>query len=146
MYKCVHFGIKELVSPIVYEKWGERAWMFFDEDVLRDLDTIQETYGSGIIINNWATGGNLKQCGLRSNMDELVKSKKTLYLSAHCLARGFDLHGTDNKKLYKDIETLIKNGKLKKFRRLESPQSIKYAWVHVDGLQTMYDKLEVFLG
>ena len=51
-YRCIYFGIKELVSPIVYEKWKEQAWMFFDENVLRDLDTIRETYGSPIIINN----------------------------------------------------------------------------------------------
>ena len=77
MYKCQYFGIKELVSPIVYNKWKEQAWMFFDENVLQDLDTIRKTYGNPIIINNWANG--LKQCGLRSNMDEMVKSKKTLY-------------------------------------------------------------------
>ena len=72
MYKCTHFGIKELVSPIVYDKWKEQAWMFFDKNVLQDLDTIRETYGHPIIINNWASGGTLKQCGLRSNMDDLV--------------------------------------------------------------------------
>ena len=85
MYKCQYFSIKELVSPIVYQKWGEQSWMFFNPDILQDLDTIRETWGSSIVINNWASGGNLKQCGLRSNMDELVKSKKSLYLSAHCL-------------------------------------------------------------
>lgn len=136
MYKCVYFGIKELVSPIVYEKWGERAWMFFDEDVLRDLDTIRETYKSEIIINNWATGGSLKQCGLRSNMDELVKSKKTLYLSAHCLAKGFDLHCRygHNQKLWQHCYNLILHKKLKKFRRLENIKATT-GWVHIDGFQ-----------
>ena len=55
-YRCIYFGIKELVSPIVYDKWKEQAWMFFDENVLQDLDKIRETYGSPIIINNWANG------------------------------------------------------------------------------------------
>ena len=76
MYKCEHFGIKELVSPIVFDKWGEQAWMFFETNTLKDLDLIRETYGHPIIINNWSNG--LKQCGLRSNMDEMVKNKKTL--------------------------------------------------------------------
>ena len=40
MYKCVYFGIKELVSPIVYEKWGDMAWMFFNPEVLKDLDIL----------------------------------------------------------------------------------------------------------
>ena len=108
MYKCQYFGIKELVSPVVYDKWKEQAWMFFDENVLQDLDKIRETYGSPIIINNWANG--LKQCGLRSNMDEMVKSKKTLYLSAHTMGKGFDLHCAygHNNKLWQHCYNLIK--------------------------------------
>ena len=83
---------------------------------------------------------------MRANVDPLVKAKSTPYCSGHTLGIAFDLHSADNKKLYKDIETLIKNGTLKAFRRLESPQSTKYAWVHVDGLQTTDNKFEIFLG
>ena len=135
MYKCTHFGIKELVSPIVYDKWKEQAWMFFDKNVLQDLDTIRETYGSPIIINNWATG--LKQCGLRSNMDEMVKSKKTLYLSAHCLAKGFDLHCKygHNNKLWQHCYNLIKSKKLKAFKRLENIKNTN-GWTHTDAFQS----------
>lgn len=135
MYKCQYFGIKELVSPIVYDKWKEQAWMFFDENVLQDLDTIRETYGSPIIINNWATG--LKQCGLRSNMDEMVKSKKTLYLSAHTMGKGFDLHCFygHNNKLWQHCYNLILCGKLKAFKRLENIKDTN-GWVHLDCFQS----------
>lgn len=137
IYKCQYFSIQELVSPIVYNKWGQQAWMFFDEDVLQELDYIRETFGSPIIINNWAKGGSLKQCGLRSNMDELVKSKKTLYLSAHIMGRGFDLHSSYgyNKKLYEHIYNLIKKRDLKKFKRLENFNNTA-TWVHVDCFQS----------
>ena len=137
MYKCNYFSIKELVSPIVYDRWKEQAWMFFSPDVLQDLDTIRETWGSPIIINNWANGGSLKQCGLRSNMDELVKNKKTLYLSAHILAKGFDLHDKlgRNSKLYDHCYNLIKNGKLKAFKRLENIKNTP-TWTHIDGFQS----------
>ena len=139
MYKCQYFGIKELVSPIVYEKWGEQAWMFFSEDTLRDLDYIRESYGSPIIINNWASGGTLKQCGLRSNMDDLVKSKKTLYLSAHTMGKGFDLHAKNGKNelLYNTVFNLIKFNKLRKFRRLENFKNTG-TWVPVDCFQSDY--------
>lgn len=137
MYKCRYFSIKELVSPIVYNKWGEQSWMFFDEDVLKELDYIRETFGSPIIINNWANGGSLKQCGLRSNMDELVKSKKTLYLSGHILSKAFDLHSMYgyNQKLFNHVYNLIKNKKLKKFKRLENFNNTK-TWIHIDCLQS----------
>ena len=135
MYKCKHFKIQELVSPIVYSQWGDKAWMFFDEDVLQDLDTIRETYGSPIIINNWATG--LKQCGLRSNMDEMVKSKKTLYLSAHTMGKGFDLHCFygHNNKLWQHCYNLIKSKKLKAFKRLENIKNTN-GWTHIDSFQS----------
>lgn len=137
MYKCQYFNIKELVSPIVYERWGEQAWMFFDEDVLKELDYIRETFGASIIINNWAKGGTLKQCGLRSNMDELVKNKKTLYLSGHVLAKAFDLHASygNHRKLFEHIYDLIKNKKLKKFKRLENFNNT-FTWVHCDCFQS----------
>lgn len=135
MYKCQYFDIKELVSPIVYDKWGEQAWMFFSADTLKDLDLIRETYGHPIIINNWNTG--LKQCGLRSNMDELVKNKKTLYLSAHTMGKGFDLHCFygHNNKLWQHCYSLILCGKLKTFKRLENIKNTN-GWCHIDAFQS----------
>lgn len=138
MYKCIHFGIKELVSKIVYDKFGESAWMFFDEDVLKDLDTIREVVGHSIIINNWGIGGgNLSQCGLRTNMDPLVKEKKSLYISSHMMGKGFDLHDGlgYNDKLWSVVYDLIRTKKLRKFKRLENKVSTP-TWVHVDSYQS----------
>ena len=135
--KCTHFGIKELVSKVVYNKFGEGAWMFFSPEVVSDLDTIREANGAGIIINNWASGGSLSQCGLRTNMDPLVKDKKTLYVSAHILGKGFDLHDSLNRnmRLYNIVIDLINKGKLKTFRRVENLKNTP-GWVHVDAYQS----------
>ena len=135
IFKCKYFKIKELVSPLVYRKFGDFAWKFFDEDVLSDLDTIREYHAASIVINDWAWGGSLKQCGLRCNKDDLVISKKDVYCSAHIMAKGFDLHSGNIPKLYNDVEFLIKNKRLKKIRRIESQQTTKNAWCHVDTLQ-----------
>ena len=140
MYKCEHFGIKELVSPVVYNKWGEKAWMFFDEDVLKELDYIRETLGAPIIINNWASKGSLRQCGLRSNLDEIPKTKtlkNNLYLSFHTMGKAFDLHNGfgNHRKLYEHCYDLIKKGKLKKFKRLENFNNT-LCWVHIDCANT----------
>lgn len=137
IYTCQFFNIKELVSPIVYKVWQDKAWMFFDEDVLKELDYIRETFGSPIIINNWASGGSLEQCGLRSNKDKIVMNKKTLYLSAHTMCRAFDLHSAwgNHRKLYEHCYDLIKKGKLKKFKRLENFTNT-LTYVHIDTFQT----------
>lgn len=133
MYKCKYFGIKELVSKQMYKKFGETAWMFFDPEVKEDLDTIREANGAGIIINNWATGGSLSQCGLRCNLDPLVLAKTTIYCSAHCMGKGFDLHDSlgRNVRLHGLVVDLIKQKKLKAFRRVEALNSTP-GWVHVD--------------
>ena len=140
MFKIPYFGIKELVSPIVYNKWGEQAWMFFEPDVLKDLLTIRESWNSPIIINNWGVGGNLRQCGLRSNLDDLVleKSRKDqLYLSFHTMGKAFDLHDKlgRNQKLWEHCKGLISNGKLKTFSRLEDYTKTN-GWVHIDSANT----------
>jgi len=145
MYKCIHFGIKELVSPIVYNKFGEQAWQFFGRDELEDLDTIRETWGSSITINDWANGGQYQESGLRSNMDSLVKGKNTLYCGAHCYAKGFDLKDKmgRNAKLHAHVCNLISKGKLKSFRRVENLKSAP-TWVHADSFQTQNNKLVIF--
>ena len=136
MYKCKHFKIQELVSPIVYSQWGDKAWMFFDEDFLKDLDTIREHWGRAIIVNNWANGGNRKQCGLGSKLDDLVKNKKTLYLSAHCMGKAVDMHDSkgSNKALFNLVYNLIEQKKLKKIKRLENLINTP-TWVHSDQFQ-----------
>lgn len=151
MYKCSYFGIKELVSPVTYNKWQEKSWMFFEENILRDLDLIRETWGSPIIINNWGTGGQLRQCGLRSNMDDLVRAKtakKELYLSAHTMGKAFDLHDKlgRNLKLYDHVLKLLKQGKLSTFKRLEDRNNTytQGGWVHVDSFQPLEQNLIVF--
>lgn len=132
MYKCKYFKIQELVSPCVFEKFGEKAWMFFNEDVLKDLDYIREVWGKPIVINSYAKG--LKQCGLRCNLDDLVRSKKAVYCSAHLMGKGFDLHTDGNKGLYELVMSLVKTRKLKAFKRLENFNKT-LTWVHIDAFR-----------
>ena len=93
-----------------------------------------------IYINNWFNGGNLRNCGFRSNLYENSK----LYCSPHLFGRAFDLHSSNNRKLYNDVIELHKTGKLKAIKRIESPLSTKYAWCHIDSLNTNTSQLEVF--
>ena len=150
MYICKKFTIKELVSKIVYDYYKPRygevfMWAFFDDEDKQDLDTIRETWGKPIIINNWAYGGDLSQCGLRCNLDPLVKAKKNPYCGGHNLAKGFDLHdkGGDNVGLWKHVRSLIVNKKLKKLCRLENIKSSP-TWVHTDSIGSASDGLVVF--
>ena len=123
--KAKYFGIEELVCPHVFEKYGERAWMFLDDRLIYNLDTIRERIGKPIYVNI----GDLSQRGLRCNQCQIVKDKAgELYLSAHIMGKAVDFN-------VRDIEAevmrlwLAKNGHLLPYPiRLESG----VAWVHMD--------------
>lgn len=90
-----YFGIKELVCPDVYERFGESAWQFLDARLLHTLYVIREMIDRPVIVNNWAKGGSYSQRGLRCNVCPLVKEKTSLekvYLSAHVQGVAVDFH------------------------------------------------------
>lgn len=83
-----YFNIKELVCPHVYEKFGERAWIFLDTMALRLLLVLRRDILKIPLVCNTSTS---HQRGLRCNRCKLVQSKTTPYLSAHVTGKGFDL-------------------------------------------------------
>lgn len=94
MKKSKHFKIQELVCPEVYKKYGERAWMFIDPELIETLDIIREKIlDKPMIVNNWVSGGGYTQRGLRCNICQLVRDKTKngkLYLSAHNFGKAID--------------------------------------------------------
>lgn len=98
MYKCNHFKIYELVSPLVYNKYGETAWQFIDPRLLITLDWLREHLGKPITINDWYWKGRFTQRGIRCNMDPMMVSlteKGKVYCSPHPFgqAADFDVKG-----------------------------------------------------
>jgi hypothetical protein len=55
LYKPLNFPLKELVSPEIYAKFGERAWEFFDERILRNIQWVRERLGP-TRVNNYSMG------------------------------------------------------------------------------------------
>ena len=82
-----YFDIDELVCNHTFAKWGEKSWQFLDTDFLHCLLIIRRD-----IIKRpmWCNGSQKKQRGLRCNRCDMVKSKSTVYLSAHCLGKAGD--------------------------------------------------------
>lgn len=83
-----YFNIKELVCHHVYEKFGERAWIFLDTMALRLLLVLRRDILKVPLVCNTKT---LTQRGLRCNLCEIVRGKTSPYLSAHVTGKGFDL-------------------------------------------------------
>lgn len=131
MYKPKNFGLKELVCPEVYNKYGETAWEFFDPRLLETLDWLRETLKRKIYINNWSVGGNYSQRGLRCNICDLVKAKTVknqIYMSSHVLGKAidFDVEGMTAQEVRDWI--LVHQSDLPYSICLEDEVS----WVHLD--------------
>ena len=104
-----YFDIDELVCDHTFKKWGQQAWQFLDTDYLHCLLVIRRD-----IIKRpmWCNGSQKKQRGLRCNRCDMVKSKTSVYLSAHCLGKAGDftitgLSAENARKLIKENAGLL---------------------------------------
>jgi hypothetical protein len=126
-----HFFLEELVCPDVYKKWGYIAWSFFDDRLLTTIETIRNKLGKPIYVNNWDSGGDFDERGLRCNFCNLVKTKTAagiLYLSPHIrgCAVDFDVEGMTAEEVR---QWLVKNKIILPYAiRLENNVN----WVHLD--------------
>lgn len=82
-----YFDIDELVCNHTFAKWGNNAWQFLDTDFLHCLLVIRRDIVKRPM---WCNGSQKKQRGLRCNRCDMVKSKTSVYLSAHCLGKAGD--------------------------------------------------------
>ena len=130
-----YFCIEELVDKTVFDKYGEAAWKFIDETILDCLLVVREGIGFPMTINNWKWNGSFSQRGLRTNISPLVKSKTSLYLSAHIFGKAidFDVQGMTAVEVR---EWIVSNADLFpcKIRLERNMNSKPISWVHMDTM------------
>lgn len=128
-----HFSIEEFVDKTVADKYGDRAWRFFDPRLLETILWIRETLDKPITANNWKWGGNFDERGLRTNISPLVAKKKGLYLSAHLrgAALDFDVNGMTATEVRDWLEENAKDVP-HKIRLEDNMKGKQISWVHLD--------------
>jgi hypothetical protein len=143
MYQPIYFDLKELVCKDVFDHYGEIAWQFFDEKLLRTIDIIRVKTGRAIYINNWDSGGVISESGLRclkcSQNQAAIKSSE-MYMSAH--TRGCAADFTILGMLAEESrQWIIKNQILLPYPiRLEAGVN----WVHLDTVYIGKGKVVMF--
>lgn len=126
------FGLKELVDRPTYEKYGDFAWNFFDENLLETLVFIREyILKVPMTINNWHLGKNFSQRGLRSNMSPEIRKytdQGKQYMSAHITGKGVDFDAAGMTAA--QVRSAIKSAA----SRLPHPVRLEDGvnWVHID--------------
>ena len=130
-YRPQFFHLSEFVCKEVYEKYGEQAYLFLDEKIVIQIDTIRRMLNKPITINNWADGGRFSQRGLRCNTCTLVREKtlkNQIYLSAHVLGLAVDFDVQDMTADEVRLWIAVNKDKLPYNMRLEKNTT----WVHLD--------------
>ena len=132
-----YFEIDELVCDHTYKQWTEKAWQFLDTDFLHALLVIRRDILKKPM---WCNGSQKKQRGLRCNMCQMVKEKKSVYLSSHLLGKAGDF--TITGMTAEQARTLIKqNADLLPCNiRIEKAVS----WLHFDVLPQYGVKAKVY--
>lgn len=129
------FDIRELVSKKVYDKYQTGAWRFFDPRLLETLLVLRrDILKVPLICNNWRSGGQLEQRGLRENICKIVHEKTDfdiLYVSAHTLGKAVDL--SSGKMTADEMRAAIKKrSALLPYKvRIEHKDSAP-TWLHID--------------
>jgi len=144
IFKPKHFALEELVCPHAFKVHGEMAWQFFDERILMTLDFLRDKLTSEIYVNNWDSGGNESQRGLRCVLCELVKDAvkdDICYCSAHLRGQAMDITvkgmTTAQVRLW-----IVSNPSVLPFPvRLEKKTN---GWNHIDVCNSGTMKVELF--
>ena len=85
-YQCRYFKGYEIVDKDTFIMLGNQVWMLFHPEALISLDNIRAWFDRPVIVNNWASGGDLQFRGFRPS-DCTVGAK----FSQHRLGNAFDL-------------------------------------------------------
>lgn len=140
-----YFDIQELVGPIEYLKFGNNCWRYLRTDLLHTILVVRrDILKVPMYVNNWATGGNLYERGLRCNISPISKDKtveNVLYMSGHSFgaAIDFDAKGMTAESVRKKI---IMNESLLPYPiRLEKGVS----WVHLDVYDDIINNKKITL-
>lgn len=140
LLKKNYFCLQELVCKHTYQKFGEKSWQFLDTEILHTILILRrDILREGMICNNYHTGGQYTQRGLRCNICTITKEKtaiEKIYLSSHCNGAGFDftVMGMSAEEARRAIEN---NNHLLPFPvRIED----KVNWLHIDCYDSMNGK------
>lgn len=140
-----YFDIRELVCPHVHDKFGAYAWQFFDPRLLDTLLVIREKIGKPIIVNNWASGGDFSQRGLRCNICALPKEKTSLeklYMSAHSQGMAVDFDVAEMKA--EEVRKWIKDNQIFLPHPIRLEEDVN--WVHLDVRSDGFRSITWFKG
>lgn len=132
-----NFDLVELVDPVTYKQRGDKSIELLDNRLITLAQAFSDFFEVSITINNWATGGQYHESGLR-RLDTTTGAK----LSQHKFGRAadFKIEGISPEEARNSIR---KNWAFFKSKGLTTIEKDTPTWVHADcrftGLDSLYE-------
>lgn len=105
---------------------GEYSYELFDKKILTQLDDFREAYGRSLRINDWHTGGQYKESGLRE-----IQTKTGARKSAHKFGYAFDVKHFDRSDLTALRDFIKERGAEFGISRVENFDKTP-SWCHIE--------------
>lgn len=144
--KSKYFIVQEFINPVTYKAEGDKSIERIDPNLIIIADFVREDIGLPVTINNWHTGGQYKESGLRD-----PDSKTGAPKSTHKTGKGMDVKIStfDGDDWYGYVKKNAKKLYELGLRRIED-KSIATTWCHMDtkehgekGVIQIVDKVKV---
>jgi len=132
-----HFDIKELVDPETYRTRGDKSIELIDNRIIDCVELLRKITGRSIVINNWHSGGQYRESGLRQ-----ANTGTGARFSQHKFGRAMDLkvNGIDCEEVRNIIRLHWNEFKQLGLTTIEKDTP---TWVHIDcrftGKETLYE-------
>ena len=123
-----NFSLEEVVYPEIHQRFGDSAIWFIDMRIVNVAQYLRTSLKKSITINNWHTGGQYKESGLRSMITETGGG-----LSQHKFGRALDLK-VEGLTPYEVADFIKKNWQILSsigLTTIENPDFTK-SWNHID--------------
>jgi len=132
-----NFELQEFVDPVTYMIRGQKSIELIDPRLIKLAQFFHDYFKVPITINNWQSGGQYKESGLRTWL-----SKTGAVYSQHKYGRAADLklEGLEPEEVRKEIRRMWHEFKAAGLTTIEKDTP---NWVHIDvrftGLETLLE-------
>ena len=127
IYKPDHFNLYEFVPPEIYIEREQLAWELLDPKMVYTWDELRKRTGKSCTINNWKSGGNFRDRGLRTFL--YYKDGKVHY-SQHIFGKAGD--GDVYDMTPEEVINFIVEEKAKGSFQYLTGIEVGENWVHLD--------------
>lgn len=123
-----HFDLREFIDPVTFQARGEQSIGLINRKLIDIAEFIRSKIGKPVTINNWHTGGQFKESGLRN-----PNSKTGAKYSQHKLGNAIDpkVSGFGGNEWYDFVKQNAKELYNLGARRIED-KTIATTWLHID--------------